>query len=374
MSLLGLECKPIEAQRTERHLIGLVAHRREFRAAEDLDRRHALHFREIQLHVLWKARQIRDHQHDLVLIAAKKRQHLAIRRPQKFERSPAQSFELLALLDQVLGPPQQRVRIVLLAFHIDGFVMIRRVDGDGHVKLLRIGARETGIAIGAPLHGRAHAVAIAQIDVVAHADFVAVINDGRAGQRKQQGVHQLNLAAVVFQQRRQTPANPEIDAHPAVVRIDAVHVVALFVGHHFERQLIVIAQEQRPLAIGWNGRRLLQDLHHRKAILHANGHEQPRHQREVKRHVAFRAVGKIGDRVLGPLVGFGQQNAVLVFRIDVLAKLFQERVSFGKILAVGAFALVEIRHRVQAESVHAQIEPKVDHLQDRLRGRADCRS
>ena len=69
---------------------------------------------EIQLHVLRKAREIRDHQDDLLLIAPKKRQHFAIGRTQEFQRSAAQRLELLALLDQVLGPPQQRVRIVLL--------------------------------------------------------------------------------------------------------------------------------------------------------------------------------------------------------------------------------------------------------------------
>src|SRR5580704_18923202 len=116
MGMSGLKSKPIETQGTERHLIGLIVHRRKLRATKNLDRRHAPHLLEIQFYVLRKTRQIRDHQYDLVLIAAKKRQHLAIRRAQKFERSAAQSFELLALLDQVLGPPQQRVRIVLLAF------------------------------------------------------------------------------------------------------------------------------------------------------------------------------------------------------------------------------------------------------------------
>ncbi len=56
MRLLGLERKPVEAQRTQRHLIRLVVHRREFRAPENLDRRHALHFGEIEFHVLRKAR------------------------------------------------------------------------------------------------------------------------------------------------------------------------------------------------------------------------------------------------------------------------------------------------------------------------------
>ena len=99
MGVLGLECEPIEAQRAERHLIGLVAHRRKFCAPENFDGSHSLHLREIELHVLRKAREIGDHQHGLIFIAAKKRQHFAIGGPQKFQSAPPQRLELLALLD-----------------------------------------------------------------------------------------------------------------------------------------------------------------------------------------------------------------------------------------------------------------------------------
>ena len=74
----------------------------------------------------------------------------------------------------------------------------------------------------------------------------------------------------------------------------------------------MIAQEQGPLAVVGDGRRLLQDVDDRKAVLHAERHEHARHQREVKRHVAFVAVAEIGDGVFRPLIGFGQQHAVLV--------------------------------------------------------------
>ena len=45
-------------------------------------------------------------------------------------------------------------------------------------------------------------------------------------------------------------------------------------------------------------------------------------------------------------------------------RLFQVSVRLGKILAGRAFAFVEIRHRVEPEPVHAEIEPKVEHLAD----------
>ena len=54
-------------------------------------------------------------------------------------------------------------------------VVILRIDDDGQKKSLGICPGETRVAIGAPLHGRANAVAIAEIDIVAHADFVAVV-------------------------------------------------------------------------------------------------------------------------------------------------------------------------------------------------------
>ena len=53
-------------------------------------------------------------------------------------------------------------------------------------------------------------------------------------------------------------------------RVRAVHVVALVVGDHLERQLVVVAQEQRPLAVGGDGRRLLDDVDDRVPILLAS--------------------------------------------------------------------------------------------------------
>ncbi len=91
----------------------------------------------------------------------------------------------------------------------------------------------------------------------------------RAGQREQQRVHQFDAAAIVLQQRRQAAADAQIDAHLAIVRVGAVHVVALFVGHHLQRQLVVIAQEHGPLAVVGNRRRVLQDVDDGKAVFHA---------------------------------------------------------------------------------------------------------
>ena len=91
-------------------------------------------------------------------------------------------------------------------------------------------------------------------------NLVAVVDDGRAGQREEQDVHQLHAAAAVVHQRRQTPADADVQPHHRIRGVGLIHVVALFVGDHFERQLVVIPKEQRPLAVRRDLGRLAQDV------------------------------------------------------------------------------------------------------------------
>ena len=146
-------------------------------------------------------------------------------------------------------------------FNIERFVVIFRIDVHRQIELLRIGARETGVAVGAPLHGSANAIAIAKIDVVAHADFVAVIKDGRSGQARTAARSSVRCGGDRFPAR--APADgefPRLIRMPRSLRIDAVHVIALFVGDHLQRELVVVAQEHGPLAVFRNGRRDAQDV------------------------------------------------------------------------------------------------------------------
>ena len=100
----------------------------------------------------------------------------------------------------------------------------------------------------------------------------------------------------------------------AIDRVLLPQIVALLVGHHLERQLVVVAQEDRPLAVGRNFRRLAQDVGDREAILLRERHVHARHQREMKRHVALIAVAEILLHVLRPLIGLGQQHAAGIAR------------------------------------------------------------
>ena len=76
--------------------------------------------------------------------------------------------------------------MLLLRFHVHGLIAVDRVHDRGQVQTLGIGAGEAAVAVGRPLHGRAHPVAIAEIEIVAHAEFVAVIQNRRAGHRQEE--------------------------------------------------------------------------------------------------------------------------------------------------------------------------------------------
>ncbi len=224
---------------------------------------------------------------------------------------------------------------------------------------------EAAVPVRAPLHRGAHPVSISEVDVVAHANLVAVIQHRRPGQREQQGVDQLDLAPRA-QQRRQATPDAQVDAGVGVVREDPDHEVALLVGDHLEGQLVVVPQEGRPLTVGRDGRGLGQDVEDGEAVLELDRHEHARHQREVEVHVAFVAGTEVRRRVGGPLVGLGQQHAIVELGVDVAAQVAQEAVGLGQVLAAGAGALEQVGHRVEAQAVDAELEPEVDHAQHLL--------
>ena len=136
-------------------------------------------------------------------IAPDERKHLAVVRAEDLERAAAERPVALAQRDQPFHPPQERVGVLLLGFHVDRLGVVFGVDDDGQVEPLWIGGGEAGVAVAVPLHGGADGVAVAQVDVVAHAYFVAVVDDRGARHGEQQPVHHLHQLAVVPQQRSQ---------------------------------------------------------------------------------------------------------------------------------------------------------------------------
>ena len=99
------------------------------------------------------------------------------------------------------------MRVVALGFDVDSLVAVQRVHDWRQHQALRVGAGEAAVAVWRPLHGRAHPIAITEVDVVAHAQFVAVVQGRCAGHRQQQAGEQLDTPAVTLQQWRQAPAD-----------------------------------------------------------------------------------------------------------------------------------------------------------------------
>ena len=227
--------------------------------------------------------------------------------------------------------------------------MVLGIDDYGQVQTLRVSARETGIAISAPLHGRAHTVAVPEEEVVSHANLVAVVDDRRARQRKEQPVQQFDSPPVVAQQGGEATADANVDPHVPVVGVHPVHVVPLFVGHHFEGELIVVAQEHAPLATVRDLRCLLQHVDYGRVVLHAQCHEQPGHDREVERHVALVAVAKVGGGVFRPLVGLSEQHSARETIVDVVSQLAEDVVCLREVFAVRAVTLNQVRDGIQPQ-------------------------
>jgi hypothetical protein len=78
------------------------------------------------------------------------------------------------------------MRIALLSFDIHRLEVIFRVYYDRQIEALRVTPGKPGIPVRAPLHRRPHAVAVSQIDVVAHPDLVTVVKNRGTGEGEKQ--------------------------------------------------------------------------------------------------------------------------------------------------------------------------------------------
>ena len=195
--------------------------------------------------------------------------------------------------------------IRLLRLNVEGLVVIFGVDDSREIEALGIRSGEPGVAIGAPLHWCSDAVPVGQVDVVPHPDLVAVVDDRSARQGQQEGVHQLDSAPVIPEQRGESAPNAEIDAGLGILGVYPIHIVAVLVGHHLECELIMVAEKERPLAGVGNAGRLPKDVHNWESILSAQPHEEAGHEREIEGHVALVPISEVGGGFVGPLVGFG---------------------------------------------------------------------
>ena len=118
------------------------------------------------------------------------------------------------------------------------------------------------------------------------------------------------------------------------MRVDPPHVIALLISHHLEGKLIVVTQERSPLAGFGNLGRLVENIDDRKTVLHFKGHIHPRHEREVKIHMALVAIPEILGSIFRPLVCLGKQHPVRELVVNMLAKTLQKLMRTRQVFAV----------------------------------------
>ena len=110
----------------------------------------------------------------------------------------------------------------------------------------------------------------------------------------------------------------------------------------------------------------LHDLHQGLLVLEPQGHEHPRHEREVEGHVEAVAVPEVGPDVLRPHVGLGEEHPSRELGVHPPSQLPDDPVRLGQVLAGCALPLHEVGHRVHPEPVHPDLEPEAHHLPDLL--------
>src|SRR5262245_59518002 len=173
----GIEAEPVEAVGTEAEEVRPVADGGEAGLSEHLEGDGAAVAREIELDRLRTLGEIRDDEDALFGQLAREGQHGGVARPQELDRPAAEGVRALPGGDETPHRVEQRGRRRPLCGDVDRLVAVDRVGDDGQVESTLLDGGEAGVPVPRPLHGRAHAVAVAEIDVVAHADLVAVIDD-----------------------------------------------------------------------------------------------------------------------------------------------------------------------------------------------------
>src|SRR6476659_5964580 len=206
-----LELEPVEAIRAECQEIRDLANTRKLGVAQNLYGDEPGEARKVELHRLHVVREIGHAEDRVAFVLAKIDENPGVGRLEKPQRADAEHWEELAQADEVLHPLQQRGAIAFLRLDVDRLVTVDGVHDHRTVEARRIRTGEAGIPIAGPLHRRPDAISVAKVDVVAHADLVAVVDDGGSRKREEQTLEQLDTPAVIAHQRRQTSADAEVE-------------------------------------------------------------------------------------------------------------------------------------------------------------------
>ena len=235
--------------------------------------------------------------------------------------------ELRALAQRVqhpLGPRQQRPRVAPLGGDVHLVGGVRLVGDDRPDELLDARRREPGVGPGVPLHRRADGVAFGKAEVLAHADLVAVAEHRRARQRGLERVGHLQPPPVAVEHGRQAAADAAVvELHLGLGPEGVEHLLALAVAEPAEVDLVVVAQERRPLARRRDGRRRFQGSDDRRGVLTGEGEERALVEQEVEHHVQPVAVAEVLEQLLAFDVGLGEEDGVAPPPRQVLAEVVE---------------------------------------------------
>ena len=247
---------------------------------------------------------------------------------------------------------------------IDVLEAVRAAGDHRQDRLLGLG--EAAVRLRRPLHRRARAIALGQLQIVAHADLVAVAYDRRARQGQHQTVGELEAAAVAVQHRRQPPPDAAVvELHVGIGPEGGEHGLALLVGEATEIELIVIAQEYAPLRRGRARPRRLQRLFQRPAVGGGERVEQRLIDLEVEHHLqAIAGIAEILHVRVRQHIGLGKNDGLAVAPLQELAERAQHVVLLDGPRDVRPLGGDDEGNRVHAEAGDAELDPEAHDLQD----------
>ena len=216
------------------------------------------------------------------------------------------------------------------------------------------------------LHRRAGAIALGQIEIVAHPDFVAVADHGCPRQRAHQAVGEFEPPPVAAQHRRQPATDaPVVELHVLVGAEVFEHHVALRLGQAAKIELVVIAQEQAPLR--GRGPRLggLERLGERTRIGRCQRVEQMLVDLKIEHHVhAVAVVAEIFHVGVGQDVGFAENDGIALPPLQKFAERSQHVVLFDRRADLRSLGGDHERDRVHPEAGYAKLNPEAHDLED----------
>ncbi len=284
------------------------------------------------------------------------------------ELAPAELGALAVAAHEQRDERHQRVGVAPLGLDVDELGRVAALD-DRRGELVGRRGREAAVLGRRPLHRRAHGHPAGDVEVLPHADLLAVEQHRRAGQREQQAVDHAHPARVAAEHRGQAPAQAAaVHLHVLVGAEGGEDLLPLVVAQLVEGELVVVADERRPLAVGRDRRARRERLGERRGVLPGQRQVQPLHRDEVELHRQLVAVGAAEERLL-LLVGqvdLAEQDAVAAAAAEERPQVAQVGVGVGEDLlgVVDAVRGEEERHGVDPEARQPQLEPEAHDLRD----------